>query len=137
VKLIHIKRENKLDVYLSLVRAQLSGQWVADTPDGTPMGPVRLDPECCAKAFEQSETDDRFIENELPQTNMLILDYDLMVRQMDWHLERLQAHLGLEQRRISPDIHKQRRGALRDSIANYDELRERFCGTRWQKFFEM
>jgi hypothetical protein len=66
---------------------------------------------------------------------MLTLDYDVLVRQMDLHLEMLQEHLGLEQRRIAPDIHKQRTCTLQESIANYEELRARFRGTKWQRFF--
>jgi hypothetical protein len=137
LKLIHIKRCNKLDVYLSLVRAQVSGNWSVDWPvKRTETGPVRLDPAKCRQAFERSERLDQLLEKKVPRANLISMEYDEVCENQDSHLRRLQEHLGLPVQPIAPGILKQRTRSLRESIANYDELYGAFRGTRWGHFFD-
>jgi LPS sulfotransferase NodH len=136
VKVIHLKRRNKLAQYLSLVRARQNGVWSSNDGKQDDQRTICLDPRACRKAFERMEGDERFLDDLVRDRDVLTLVYEDFARDVRAWFERAQAHLGLSIEPIQPSLSRQRLVPLSEAITNYEELRREFAGTVWEGFFD-
>lgn len=136
VRLIHLKRRNKLAQYLSLVRAHRTGVWSSN--DGKPddQSAIRLNPAGCEAAFERMEAAERFIEGLIGGREALVTHYENITRDPRAEFERVQAYIGLSVQPIQPMLRKQRLTTLSEAISNFKELQAEFAGTAWAGFFD-
>lgn len=136
VRLIHLKRCNKLAQYLSLIRAYRTGVWSSN--DGKPddQSAIPLDPAGCKAAFERMEAAERFVEGLICDREALVIHYENLTRDPCTEFERTQAYIGLSIQPIQPTLHKQRLTSLSEAISNFKELQAEFAGTVWAGFFD-
>jgi LPS sulfotransferase NodH len=137
VRFIHIYREDKLRMLLSLTVAKETGVWRWSSSD-TPAKPVgqSLDPDLCARAFSRFEQHEAFLRKAFAGPRFLSLSYERLVSDPSLHLSRIQTHLDLDVESLRPSTRKQRLWSPRELIRNYEELRLHFEGTRWGPFFD-
>lgn len=135
VAVIHLKRRNILAQYLSLRAAHATNVWSTSKPDA-PLEPLRLDPEDCLRHFievrGQEEACDAFFGGE----RMLTIVYEDLVADRGGVMNRVAAHLGLRLRSMDAKLVRQRTQPLPSAIANYEQLRDCFAGSRWESFFQ-
>jgi len=64
------------------------------------------------------------------------ISYEQLISGKRSHLNKLLRFLGVSARELTTTTRRLGRDNLRSVIANYDELREYFCGSRFAAFFE-
>lgn len=136
LRVIHLRRDNVLATHLSLVRAQQQDIWEARGDERPPEpGPTHLDFDECRHAFESTREYEQWADALFAHQPKLDITYEALCDQRSASVGRVFRFLGLEERKVEPVNARQRRRSLAESIANYDELRRRFAGTEWSRFF--
>ena len=135
---IHLVRRDAVRRFVSFCRARESDQWFS--PKGKPksapkLSPLRIDPQEALSNLVQTEMcDERFSEVFRGHPTMR-LSYEELVEDLPGALHRVGAFLGLDVRDVVPQSKKQGERRLADMVANLEELREAFQGTRWASAF--
>jgi LPS sulfotransferase NodH len=133
--IIHIKRSNILEQYLSLRVAHATNVWsTARQPHGT-TEPISLVPEDCLRHFKEVRTQEEACDAFFAGCRILPLTYEDLVADRASAMKAVGAHLALSLESAKPRIVRQRTQPLSSAIANYDELREFFAGSAWESFF--
>ena len=133
--IIHIKRRNILEQYVSLRVAHATNVWsTAKQPDGS-AEPISLVPEDCLRHFEEVRAQEEACDAFFTGCRVLTLTYEDLVADRAAAMKAVGAHLGLSLESAKPGIVRQRTQPLSHAIANYDELREFFAGSAWESFF--
>lgn len=135
VRLLHLKRWNRLAQVLSLVRAHQTGVWHDHGSAREDRTPLRIEPATCERAFREMAADERYFDRLVAGRPVLPITYEDMAREPAAWFERVQSWVGLPVHRIEALVRKQRRTVLPAAIANYDELKDRFTGTEWERYF--
>jgi LPS sulfotransferase NodH len=133
LKVIHIKRKNKLSICLSHVRALRSGKWRLVKSKET----VFLDPEECLQHFKTVERNEEKFDAMFAGHPIKEIAYEEMVKNKEKQLREVQEFLNVEnQDGLVSDVRKQNTLGLENSIVNFQELKEEFRDTKWSAFFE-
>lgn len=136
---IHLHRANLLECLVSLKTALATDRWFAQSDAALGdhnVSPVWLSPEECAESFRLALDQRRQIDRMFARHRTLALEYETdLVGQYRRTMDRVQAFLGLHLVPVSPALKKQARKPLRDRIANFQELRRAFEGSRFAPFF--
>lgn len=133
---IHLQRKNMLHTLISLKQAYMTSQWWSLKSDPQAVLSVHLDPEECNRYFEKisnsaAEADAAFADH--PKIN--VIHEDLVENQQDT-LERVFAFLKVPYASVTSRMKKQNLASPRESIKNYEQLKNYFRNTRWDVFFE-
>lgn len=137
ISIIHVKRKNLLALQLSMSVAMRTKKW--STRSGTPsqkQNSFELPYDQCLNAFEtisrwQDEADGFF-----DGKNRMTLFYEDLVKNYPAAMESVQSFLNVQIRPTSTPLKKQAKLPLHQSISNYNDLKERFSGSKWEHFFE-
>ena len=139
VRVIHLKRKNLLDRYLSFELAMRSNVWV-DLKDknNAPNQPITLDPKKCFQNFHKTkwfegETDDFFKDN--PKLEVI---YEELANDPDRNSRRILDFLKVDHQELTSKTRKQQTKNKAEVIANYDELKQLLIralsnGQEWAK----
>ena len=136
VKVIHLYRDNKLAVYVSLILARESGVWATKGGKRTAPAKVLINPNECASGLAELESKEHYFRDALENQPHLSVSYEELANDRSTHYGRVLDYLGLPYEDMSPHTAKQRGKALRDVIENFRELAERFSGTPYARHFE-
>jgi LPS sulfotransferase NodH len=139
--IIHLQRRNRVKTTISFFNsvrlADSTGDW--NLYDGSRrLTPLTIEPtkfDAWLKGVEKAAQDEmRFVEAlELPT---LSLCYEEMLEDEQKTLERIFSFLGLESRIIKGRAIKATSDNLRDAVENFDALKSRYEGTRYESMFE-
>lgn len=139
VRAVVLTRRNLLRQHLSHVTAHRVGQWhIADASQRRPRPVVRFTPQELIHAFEYVErTESDLSAMAAVAHRRLDLVYEDLVGDFEGCWRRLQRFLDALEEPL-PDLRlvKIEHRTLREAIANYDELAERFRDTRWAGCFD-
>lgn len=136
LRVIHLRRRNRLAVLLSQTHATRDGQWVDRKGVRRKRAPLHLDPQEARRFFEKNERWERKYAERFADHPMLELFYEDLAGDFDAEMRRVQAFLGVPYRPTRPRTYRQSHKPLSEAILNYDALREAFADTRWAGFFE-
>lgn len=137
VKFIHLTRQNKLAVYLSMVRARATGVWAVTGKDAEQtQQAARLEPEECEQAFETLIAKEVLFRETLAGRDHIDVTYEQLAGNDASHYGRIQSYLGLDWEDMRPRTKKQRTLPLEKAISNFAELREYFSGSSWAFLFD-
>ena len=133
---IHLQRRNVLHTLISLKRAYMTSQWWSLKSGPQAIPPVHLDPEECCRYFEKlsssaAEADAAFAEH--PKIN--VIHEDLIEKQQDT-MQRIFAFLNVPYESVTTRMKKQNLESPRETVDNYEQLKNYFRNTRWDVFFE-
>lgn len=134
IALIHLKRRNILEQYVSLRVAHETNIWSTST-QREPAAPIRLAPEACLRHFEEVRAQEADCDAFFAGREIHRLAYEDLVANRAAVMAGVAAHLGVELGPLKTKIVRQRTQPLSAAIANYDELREFFAGSPWESFF--
>ena len=137
MRVIHLRRENVLATHLSLRRAFMTNQWNSKSGKTEDAPMITLTYEDCLEAFEATkqfihDTDLFFAEHKYK----LDMTYETLSSDTETEMKRVQAFLGLEYIPTQTRLRKQNKKSLAESIANFEELKNRFAGTEFERYFE-
>ena len=133
---LHIKRRNILEQYLSLRRAHLTDVWSSAQPDHQPASPLHLDVEACRRHFGEVRAFETECDAVFSRHSMLPVFYEDLAACKEAEMLRIQRFLGLDEAPLDTRIKRQRTEPIAQAISNYEELRQAFAGTEWAAFFD-
>jgi LPS sulfotransferase NodH len=138
MRIIHLKRNNLLRRYLShYIAANITRVTLAVGEQPIPeLCPVRLDPVDCERNFEIVLAREAEFGALFASHPHFYISYEDIVSGHISTLNSLVDFLGVSRRALTTPTKKLGRDDLRGVIANYDELREYFAGSRFAKFFD-
>jgi LPS sulfotransferase NodH len=137
IRILHVKRRNLLRRLLSEEIARKTGVWwVGNSEAGPPPTKVRLDIKHCVSNFELIRAQQSKYDTLFGNHTKSDFFYEEMVAAPSATMAQGIRFLGLQPPAVEPRIISRKTGAgpLRDSIENYEELKEVFAG--WSAFFE-
>jgi hypothetical protein len=140
IHIIRLVRKNYLAVLTSKQEAIESKVWFKTQPKEKSIpksqNPVHLDPKECEKLFSSFDIEDRMLENRFKTHPYYYTTFeDILSNQNE--LAEIQSFLGIQARNLKPQTYKQAHRTLRDRIANFDQLKDYFKGSKWARFFEV
>ncbi len=141
LKIIHLRRRNKLKQFISNMVALKTNEWVKRSGDKektnyqTNKPRVEIEYQDCLKQFEQIDAwehmrDDRLIENE----RLDIYFEDLLSNHTN-EMRKIHDFLGVTHMDTISNT-KRQSTSLRDTILNYDKLKKQFSSSKWEKYFD-
>ena len=136
IRVIHLKRENLLRVHLSRCQATRSGQWINTRGGREAAEPMELDYDACLAMFETTRGHEEACDALFAGHELLGLTYEDLAADRAGQMSRVQGFLGLPRMAVQPSTYKQSTQPLSRAIRNYEDLKRRFAGTRWEGFFE-
>jgi LPS sulfotransferase NodH len=133
---IHIKRANLLRTHLSRKRAAVTDRWVNVDGRAERYAPISLDYAECLADFVQTRAWESEYDELFAAHPRLTVWYEALSADTDAEVQRIQTHLRLPIEAVIPETYRQANQPLSASIANFQELKQRFSGTEWEAFFE-
>jgi hypothetical protein len=125
-----------LHTLISLKQAYMTSQWWSLKSGLQTAPPVHLDPEECCGYFHKlsnsaAEADAAFAEH----AKINVIYEDLVEKQQDT-LQRIFAFLKVPTESVTTRMKKQNLASTRETVDNYEQLKNSFRNTRWDVFFE-
>lgn len=137
LKIIHLKRRNLLSVYLSHTLAKKTNTWTlrnlkkSKNPD-----PIHLCYEDCLVFFKESQKWEKTGKEVFLDHKLIDIFYEDLVVNTDVESRRVQEFLGVKPKSLYASTFRQNTSKLRNSIANYFQLKQQFENTPWHIYFE-
>jgi LPS sulfotransferase NodH len=137
LRIIHLKRRNRLRRFVSLKRAMTSGVWTLSQGEerAPEKAPMDLDFDECVEDFETIAKGERGYDEFFSRRTTLEVFYEDLTADLDAWSSRIQEFLTLPLRKLQVPTRRMGGGSLRDAIANYDDLANRFADTEWAEQF--
>jgi hypothetical protein len=141
-KIIHLKRNNHLDRYISTIITNKTSTAVMVDESGykkkiEEMGLLTLDPEICDKEFKWREGEHNTFEQLLTSlnANVLKITYTELTKENKKTMGRVVKFLDLKPIELVTQQKKQNKKQKKDLIANYTELKNHFQDSEWSYLF--
>ena len=137
VRVIHLRRDNLLERYLSQhVATRVTHVYNVTSPDARrEVDPVTLRPDDCLADFTLTESRERHFAALFAHHQVLDVTYEQLVDDRAATLARIEEFLGVDIVAVEPRSLKLRQVPVSEAIANYDELARFFEGTPYARFF--
>ncbi|NMC35097.1 MAG: sulfotransferase [Veillonellaceae bacterium] len=128
---VHIIRDNLLDMWVSRKKAEQSGVWRVPVLGKVPvpkraLKPIKVDPVNLQKCFETYSKTTRFFERHFRDTHYLAIHYDMLTHDFKQQLEKVFEFFNVKKIDCKMTIKKQNTTPHDDFIINFDELKEYF-----------
>ena len=135
VKVIHLKRRNKLETLLSKKLASRSGAW--NSLAGSYLsGPIYLDFKECLEFFKAIDSLEKKYDSLFQNHDLIEIFYDDLIKNTHEQLTTIQAFLCVSHEYLNSPLKKQNTLRASEAISNYFKLKEMFEDTEWINYFE-
>ena len=140
LRIIHLRRHNRLETKLSHALATRSNRWaqrVGEKPSG-PLAKVYLDPDEMRREFESMAAQEAECSKRFENHRVFDLRYEDLFVDGPRQFGRVCRFLDVPAPRPTPPpgLVKQTRSTPDQIIGNFEALREHFLGTPWADYFE-
>lgn len=136
IKILHLKRENRLKQYLSLCRAWKTNEWICHSLKKPPTRkPIRIEPQNCLSYFKKMDEWEKKYHQIFRDNDALEILYERLQQDPQNELKNIQAFLNLPIRKLNSPLQKQRGEPISIAIKNYEELKDKFKGTCYEHYF--
>jgi LPS sulfotransferase NodH len=135
VLVLHIKRKNILEQFLSLRLAHMTEVWSSEQKKGKVPGPIRLEADACLLHFEQVRAQEAACDAFFEGHPVIAIYYEDLMKNAALEMQRVQRFLGLNVKPLIAETRRQRTEPVWHAIANYDELKAIFGKSEWAEFF--
>ncbi len=136
IKIVHMIRKNPLDRYLSLQLARRDNIYISfDKSRGIHKEPIFIDPDDFELKTKHSLKERNDIKNFFKNSDTIEIAYEDLLDNKDKTCSKLLEYLKLPYRNLISGTLRQRQKNQKDMILNYDELKKKFIGTNFTKFF--
>jgi LPS sulfotransferase NodH len=134
IKIIHLKRRNKLEMMLSAKLASLSNSWNSRAGQYQSR-PILLDYNDCLRFFEGTIKREGEYGNFFKEHPKIEIFYEDLIKNKKLVLDKIQDFLGVEKQELYSHLKKQNTRKLSESIFNFKELKEKFKNTEYEIYF--
>ncbi len=137
LRVIHIKRHNRLRRFLSHTRAQQSDKWKNSAKDGARKPaprPVHIDFRLCVRDYLVHMNKERLIDETFANKSIHHVSYEDLESDPQSVAVAVLDFLGLPPRDLELGERKTGTDPLKDAIRNHDELRAMFAS--WVSYFD-
>jgi len=138
IKVIHLKRRNKLKILTSVKLARLTRQWSLRA-DENPLSnklQISLTPEECENEFLQIEGWEMKYDQLFQYHPLINVYYEDLIADIPLMTKQILDFLKVPYKPLTTNLKKQSNRPLSEIITNYSELQAYFCNTRWAEFFK-
>jgi LPS sulfotransferase NodH len=134
LRVLWLDRRNKFEMCLSRFVARQTKVWRVEENDTAPddAPPVTVDADLFARSIKMLEVAHHGIAEILANAHCLEVFYEDLVAEPEAWNRRICEFLEIEDRPLVHTTQKQARGSLAERVTNFEELKSRFEGTRWE-----
>lgn len=135
---IHIQRPNYLDVFVSWLMAQKTGEWfISSDSDSKKVvdQTVSAAPDQADAFFAKMESADRFFADTFFGDAYLPIFYEDLSQNLQETCDRVFQFLGVRKSPVMPLIRKQIERDIPEDLSNYRQLTQHFSSTKYSRFF--
>lgn len=136
IHILHITRRNMLNTVLSRFKAGQTERWAEQKGKTEQLSPLTLPYHECINEFEKTEKYEKEFRKFFAGHKMYELVYENLELKGENEIKKVLQFLRVSAQPLVPNTFKQRNGSLKEGIANYNQLKERFAKTKWKHFFE-
>lgn len=133
IRIVHLRREDKLAMLISMRLANELGQWVSGSYGDTT---VTLPIDWVREQFAWLEGWETRIAEHFPSDRLFDMSYEGLVTDTPGEMARLFAFLNIEAAPVSSRMSKQNKRAKAEVVENYAELSAAFAGTPYARMFK-
>lgn len=136
IRIIHLKRRNRLRTLTSRRIAEKTRQWVLNDEQQRELRHViELSPYECETDFRQIGKWEEEFDTLFNQHRKTVVYYEDLVCNRTQECSRVLDFLGVRQRTLQTDMLKQNAPSLPTLINNYHALKVHFIGNEWEGYF--
>jgi len=136
IRILHIRRQNLLAQYLSLLIAHKTDVWSTTRSPPDQHEPIRIDVEACRRHFLDVRRSEDECADVFKNHAVRNVYYESLARNYAGEMQGIADFLGVRPERIGSNLVRQSKGPVSQTITNYDELKRAFANTCWQEFFD-
>lgn len=135
VLVVHLRRGNLLEKYVSLQLARQTGVWYRHRRRESPGPKLEVDCEEAVEYFERALAAYADHYDQLVGLPCVFVLYEELRADFHGAIRRVLSFLGVDTDiRVVPSIVKQETRSMRDIVENYEQLEAALRGTRWETF---
>ena len=137
LKIIHIKRKNKLETYVSNKMAIETNKWVKSNKFDTNNGElsIYIDYQDCMNWLNAVQAREEKFDDFWKNHAHLNIFYEELQKDYNEQIDIIYNFLGLDYEIAIPKTSKRSTKKISEVISNYVELKERFRNTPWYELF--
>ncbi len=136
IKVIHLKRLNILNTFISLKTAFLTNMWVTKNTNEISDPILKLDYEECLNFFKRIKNYEKKYDEFFSDHEKIEVTYEELVNNQEVIMRKIFVFLEVEYVEGKSALKKQSKKSLKDRIQNYYELKEKFKNTPYIYYFE-
>ncbi|MBI4647309.1 MAG: sulfotransferase domain-containing protein [Bacteroidia bacterium] len=158
IRIIHLIRKNFLDIYISEMIVKKTKKWhavsstFADIVEATKTSSrirlvedqnvpileedfkIRISCEDCIKEFKKIEEYSMKYKDFFHNNEVLSVWYQNLTHDIKHETSRILSFLGVENKNLNSRFIKINHKTHKEIISNYDEVKEKLIGTKWESF---
>ncbi len=134
IRVIHLRREDKLALLVSIRLANELRQWVSGGYGDTT---IEMPVEWVTQKFEWLEAWEARIAQLFPASRLHQMTYEQLAGNTETEMRRLFSFLDLEPAETQSRMSKQNKRTKSEIIENFEELRSAFSGSRFAPLFDI
>ena len=131
-RIIHLTRRNLLKRLLSSTVARQTGAYLG----GPAQLRVQLDPDRIVEDIQFTLESEAQVRTKFADVPILDLVYEDVCADFRGAMRGVFRFLEVPDDKVQPETMKQENRTMREAIVNYDELKARFSGSRYERLFE-
>ncbi|HVX92577.1 MAG TPA: sulfotransferase [Candidatus Dojkabacteria bacterium] len=135
IKILHMKRLNYLDTYVSRLKAGNTDKWANTTGKKERSNQYTIDYDDCLDEFTWTENYENEYDEFFKDHQKIDVFYENLANNYQKETKKIFKFLNIDYQDTTPSTYKQRKESLRNMITNYDELKQKFSNTKWGVFF--
>lgn len=140
MKVIHLKRKNLFERFVSQVMVGKTGEAVAVKNSNwesksKKIGKLTVDPKVCEGDFEYRARMERELDEIINDKNLLTVYYEELNSDYSSAANKVLNFLNLERTQLKTNQIKQNKSHISNRIENYSELKTYFKESKWEGFF--
>ena len=136
LRVVHLRRRNKLNTLVSHKTAFLTNEWMSLKSAGGTRTVLHLDPEECRGYFGKLDAFEREADVRFADHPKLEVFYEDLVENGEAELAKIFAFIGVPFQPVSTIMKKQIQSPVSAVVHNYGQLKASFASTPWGHFFE-
>jgi LPS sulfotransferase NodH len=137
LKVIHLKRQNRLQNLISHRVAEVTKTYILFNPNKRVNDiQIELSPQECEAEFVRVAALEQHYAEMFAHHPILEINYETLVADTRNEGRRILDFLGLKQRRLQEQTVKQNVRPMQEVVRNYEALKAHFSGTIWESVFD-
>lgn len=133
---IHITRSNMFKTIVSRKKADFTDKWANRGNSKEMKMEFEIPYEECVKEFDWTQDLETKYREIFKDHKVHEIVYEDLESDIDNTMRKVLEFLDIRYLPLTPSTYKQRKETMKQTVLNYDELKEKFKSTKWSEFFE-